>query len=212
MKNKKLLFTIAGVAVLGMVAILMTGARQSGWRHGDDRMSLPAPTVHASHALRLMDARLSTKSFDGTREIDEQTLSNILWAAWGMNSRGTRTIPTAGNRQDMSLYAVTPYGAYLYDAANNHLIEITDEDLRPVFARQGFVMDAYLTLVFVGRDVHNATLHAGSSYQNVSLYAAEIGLGAVVRGMFDRAEAAAALGIGEDEQVITTMTVGWPQN
>jgi len=212
MKNKKLLFVIVGIAILGLGAILLTSGARRDWRHGDDRMSLPTPTVQTSHVLRMIDARISTKSFDGNREINEQTVSNLLWAAWGVNSRGTRTIPTARNRQDMSLYAVMPHGTFLYDAANNHLIEITDEDLRPLFAMQDFVMDAYLTLVFVGRDVPNATLHAGSSYQNVALYAAEIGLGTVVRARFEHDAVTAALGLDADEQIIITQTVGWPND
>ena len=174
--KKKLIYIIAGVAIIGVGAALFTGGVKLGTPAiGDARMSLPEPNIQGGAILRTINARKSTKEFD-KREISEQILSDVLWAAWGVNSDGKRTIPTSRNRQDLTVYAIMPHGAFLYDAPNNELVEITGEDLRPLFATQDYVMDAYLTLVYVGTDIPNATLHAGSAYQNVALYAADAGL------------------------------------
>ena len=208
---KKLIFVIIGVAILGIGVTILFTKRNSDQEIGNKRLPLPIPDVVNTASLRLIDARVSTKTFDSEREIDQQIISEILWAAWGVNSNGKRTIPTSRNRQDLAVYAVMPHGAFLYDAMNNNLIEITNKDLRPLFATQDYVMDAFLTLVYVGTDIPNATLHAGSAYQNVALYAVEMGLGTVIRAMFDRDTVHSALGLKSTEQPIITQTIGWPK-
>jgi nitroreductase len=167
--------------------------------------ALPTPSVDGGF-LALADARMSSRAFD-TREIDEQTTSDIMWAAFGKNSRGTRTIPTAMNEQNLKVFAIRADGAFLYDGKN--LRRVSDDDLRPLFAGQGYVMDAPLTLLFVGPDTEYSRMHAGSAYQNVALYCAEKGIGNVVRGMFDKAAVHGALKLGTDEVAIISQTIGW---
>jgi serine/threonine protein kinase len=50
------------------------------------------------------------------------TLSNLLWAAFGINRPdGRRTAPSAMNWQEVSIYVATPEGVYIYDAKDNAL-------------------------------------------------------------------------------------------
>lgn len=170
---------------------------------------LPAPQT--SGGVSLMEAvqkRHSAREFSAEK-IDDQTLSDILYVAWGISHDGKRTIPTSMNKQNLAVYAVMPDGAWLYDAAGNRLLQITSDDLRPLFDRQDYMKDAQLTLVFTGTDPRNSPLHAGSAYQNVGLYAASRGLNNVVRGWFDRDGVAKALNLKPDE-VIISQTLGWP--
>ncbi|MCL2673609.1 MAG: nitroreductase family protein, partial [Alphaproteobacteria bacterium] len=74
---------------------------------------------------------------------------------------------------------------------------------------QAFVLDAPLTLLFVGSDRQFSPMHAGSSYQNVALYCAEAGLGEVVRAHFDKAAVEKALGLAQNEFAIVSQTIGW---
>ncbi len=64
------------------------------------------PTPERGGGMPLMQAlneRRSVKEFDN-RQIDDQTLSEILWAAYGVNrSGGLRTIPTAMNQDRKSV-------------------------------------------------------------------------------------------------------------
>ena len=170
---------------------------------------LPAPQT--SGGIPLMEAvqkRHSAREFSAEK-IDDQTLSDILYAAWGISHDGKRTVPTSMNKQNLAVYAVMPDGAWLYDAGGNRLIQVTAEDLRPLFDRQDYMKDAQLTLVFTGTDPRNSPLHAGSAYQNVGLYAASRGLNNVVRGWFDRDVVAKALNL-KPEEVIISQTIGWP--
>ena len=184
-------------------------------------MSLLAPTSHAAEIMKLpavdktsgkplmevINIRKTDREFS-KKELDEQTLSDILWVAYGTNNHETRTIPTARNQKNMKVYAVMANGAWLYDGEKHQLELVVKDDLRPLLAKQDFVKDAALTIVYTGSDKEYSTLHAGSSYQNVSLYAASKGIGAVVRGLFDKDEIGKALKLPKEEFAITTITVG----
>jgi nitroreductase len=156
--------------------------------------------------LKTMDARESTRSFS-TRPLDDKTTDEILWAAFGKNGRGTRTIPTARNQQDLKVFAIRADGAFFYDGEK--LNKVSDKDLRPLFASQPYVMDAPLTLVFAGADKRFAPMHAGSSYQNVALYCAENGIGNVVRGYFDAQGVERELNLPKGEFAIISQTIGY---
>lgn len=158
--------------------------------------------------MEALEARKSSRDFTG-KDIDGQTLSEILWVAYGKNSRGTRTVPTARNQLDLNVYAIMKDGAWRYDGEKHVLIKVDDKDLRPVLATQDYVKNAALTLVFTGKDPHYAALHAGASYQNVGLYAAAKGLKNVVRGGIDNEAVGKALHLSGGEKVLISTTIGY---
>jgi len=159
-----------------------------------------------SGILKTMDARMTVREFS-SKPIDDKTMGEILWAAFGKNSHGPRTIPTAKNAQNLKVFAIRADGAFFYDGEK--LDKVSDNDLRPLFADQAFVLDAPLTLLFVGSDRMFSPMHAGSAYQNVALYCAERGLGNVVRANFAKAGVERALGLAEGEFAIISQTIGW---
>jgi len=76
-----------------------------------------------------------------TREISEknlslQTLSNLLWAACGVNRKKMpfgvcgRTAASASNSQEIDIYVALQEGTYLYDANNHELNPVAAGDLR----------------------------------------------------------------------------------
>ncbi len=152
-----------------------------------------------------------------------QVLSNLLWAAWGINRpEGKRTVPTANNKQGMDVYAITAKGAYHYDAASNTLKQVADKDLRALTGRQDFVAKAPLNLVYVSDyakmgstadqdKMRYSGAHAGFMGQNVYLYCASEGLGTVIRAWFDGPALARALKLRPDQKVILCQTVGYPK-
>lgn len=176
-----------------------------------DPVKLPAPDLTGGMPLmQAMKERKTERAFS-TEALDDQTLSDILWTAWGYNRPDKRTIPTARNRQNMEVYVLKADGAFRYDARANSLIPVTAQDLRPFAAKQDFVLNAPVTLLFVAdEDDKYAGMHAGSAYQNVGLYCASKGLYNVVRGMIDRDALAKALGIEDEDDIIISQTVGKP--
>lgn len=85
-------------------------------------IKLPSPQKQGGEPLlQVLSKRASTRDFDTQKNIDSQTLSNLLWAAWGYNREDKRTAPSAMNRQEISLYIVMAQGVYLYDAKQNKL-------------------------------------------------------------------------------------------
>jgi SagB-type dehydrogenase family enzyme len=196
-------------------------------------LSLPAilaaqdiklPDPQRSGGMPLMDAlnkRQSTREFS-ERDIDTQTLSNLLWAGWGFNREtGKRTAPSSQNLQEMDIYVVRHDGFYLYDAKNQSLIKLGEDDLRGATGTQNFVGGAPLNLVFVAdldkakaknfEDVPTASYaNTGFIAQNIYLYCASAGLAAVVRGSFP-SELGNKLKLMEHQRIILCQTIGWPK-
>jgi nitroreductase len=184
----------------------------------------PLPKPVASGGKPLMEAlaqRRSVRSFS-ERELPEQILSNLLWAAWGVNrpASGQRTAPSAHNRQPIDLYVITPKAAYLYEAKTHSLALAAEGDLRKLAGRQDFVYTAPLNLIYVedtarsGNDAQAAVwsgVTAGAIAQNVHLFCASEGLGTVVRGWVDPEPLAKALGLKPAQRVILAQTVGYPK-
>ncbi|GHT75226.1 hypothetical protein AGMMS50262_09900 [Bacteroidia bacterium] len=171
------------------------------------------PTPNKTGGKPLMEAindRRTTREFSD-KDLDEQTLSDLLWAAYGFNREEMRTAPSANNKQEFTIYAVTKSGVYAYDAAANTLIQKVKGDFRAKTGGQDFVAVAPLNLVYVA-DLTKGGAPAsdvGFISQNVYLYCASADLGTVVRGWFDKAEVKEALQLSETEEPVLTQTVGY---
>jgi len=111
-------------------------------------LELPAP--QKTGGMPLMEAlakRVTVRAFD-TTDISLQQLSNLLWASFGVNRPdGKRTAPSANNKQEVDIYVLLKKGAYVYDAQNNKLNQVTPEDLRSQATDQRFA-DAPVQLIF----------------------------------------------------------------
>ncbi len=173
--------------------------------------TLPAPNVKGGQPLMETLANRKTIRDLSDQAIDNQTLSELLWSAWGISHGEKRTIPTSQNKQNLKVYVTKADGTWLYNAKDNRLEQVSNQDLRALMAKQDFVKTAPITLIFTGTDAKNSPMHAGSAYQNVGLYCASQGLGNVVRGYLDREAVEKALKLPSEEKVIITQTIGWPK-
>ena len=175
---------------------------------------LPKPNMVGGKTLmQSLQERRTAREF-GRRAVNEQTLADMLWAAVGVNRQdGKRTIPTARDSQDLSVYVMKYDGVWLYDAKAHKLIQVSDKDLRSLMATQEFAQDAALDLVFVSTNENPmyGAMHAGSAYQNVGLYCADKGLNNVVRGLFDKEAVAKELKLDENQYVVVSQAIGWPK-
>ena len=189
---------------------------------GQELKSVALPTPQTSGGKPLMQVlkeRKSVRDF-GPEQLSKQTISNLLWAAWGINREdGHRTAPSASNRQEIDVYVVIADGAYLYDAQANALKPVAPGDLRKFTGTQAYVADAPLNLVHVadtaklgGDDAARlATANADTGFiaQNVYLFCASEGLGTVVRGSVNRDDLGKALNLRAAQRITLAQSVGY---
>lgn len=175
-------------------------------------IKLPEPDKSETASLmQALEARHSDRAF-ADKDISLQELSTVLWAAYGTNRPdGKRTIPTAMNEKDLSVYVFNKDGIYLYDADENLLKQISDKNQLSLFQKQDYMTNVPVVLVYVGSGEDYAAMHAGSAYQNVGLYAAAHNMANIVRGYFDRDGVAKALKLGKNQRVIISQAIGWPE-
>lgn len=181
---------------------------------------LPEPQTEGGVPLmKALKERKSAREFSSD-ELPRQLLSNLLWAAWGINRPdGRRTAPTAVNWQEIDLYVILQSGAYLYDAEANALKKVTDRDLRKEAGTQEFVAEAPVNLVYVADtskmrgDEPTRILYYGASTgaiaQNVYLFCASQGLATVVRALIDREVLAKSLLLRPEQRITLAQTVGF---
>ena len=190
---------------------VLAGAMLPCWAGGEEK-ALPAPVM--TGGMPLMEAiaqRQSARDYDTTRAIDDQTLAEILWVAWGRNLHGKRTIPTSRNLQNMQLFVLTPTGTWEYDGMAHKLIKINDKNLIPLCERQDFVKNAPLHLLYTCLDDRGGENHVGSAYQNVYLYCTSRGLSTVIRAMIDKEGLKQGVGLPDNHSVIVHQCIGWPK-
>lgn len=178
--------------------------------YANNNILLPNP-IRESDLMNTIDLRVSSRHFSN-KEISVQVLSDILWAAYGVNKNGTRTIATAKNEQNLKLFVVYKGAVWYYDAFTNSLVKVTNENVMDDIAKQNFVYEAPINLIYVGSDVDYSTFHAGSASQNVYLYATKNGLSTIVRGLIDKEALKKKLKLTADEFVIINQVVGYPKN
>lgn len=177
----------------------------------EDIETLPAPqTTGGKPLMDALSERKSERSFS-ERELDAQTTSNLLWAAFGINrpGEGKRTAPTASNKQNIYIYVLRPDGAWMYDPKSNSLRHVVNEDLRYMLL-QSSARNAPFTLLYVAQDDANSRMHAGSLYQNVGLFCASAGLNNAVRMSIDARSLNQALKLTDGNEVLISQTVGYP--
>ena len=160
---------------------------------GAEEIVLPKVDLNAGKPLMQCFAlRRSSRNFVD-KKLPLQMISEILFAADGINRPdGHKTVPTALNKQNQTVYAVTADGVYFYNNKKHSLILVNKGDFRKDCGMQPFHASASLILVYVsdmaavGNTPEQKALfagnHSGSASQNVYLYAASQGLSTVICG------------------------------
>lgn len=184
-------------------------------------VTLPQPQTDGGRPLMLvLKDRKTTRDFAADK-LSPQVLSNLLWAAFGVNRPdGRRTAPSAMNRQEIDIYVATSDGLFIYNAQANRLDPVLAQDVRAATGTQPFVAMAPLNLVYVAdlakagsepdADLYTAA-DTGFIAQNVYLYCASEGLATVVRGSVDRVALAKAMKMRPEQKIILAQTVGYPK-
>ena len=183
--------------LLAFTALILTSMAM-----GQNSIELPAPVK--TGGMPLMEAlskRATDRLMDPARSLDEQQLSNLLWAAWGINRPdGRRTAPSALNRQEIDIYLIGRRDAYRYDAAEHELVGVAEGDFRRDVNSQDYTKTCDWILVY----------DAGLIAQNVYLYGASEGLAVVVHMSINRDVIARALKLGASQHIVLAQSVGLP--
>jgi SagB-type dehydrogenase family enzyme len=211
--------------ILSAVAmVLFAGLAPGAFAEEPAAVPLPPPQTDGGKPLmQALKLRASARAF-APDPLPAQTLSNLLWAAWGVNrpADGKRTAPSARNWQEIDIYVVMEKGAYLYDATAHQLKPVVSGDIRAAAGTQDFVKDVPVNVVFVADpkrmkgappDQVQAYAFADAAFigQNVYLFCASEGLATVLRASVDRAAFAKAVKLADDQLVVFAQSVGYPK-
>jgi nitroreductase len=199
-------------------------------------IALPAPVLGDGRTLlEALKMRCTSRDIGGEK-IPLQALSDILWAAQGVN-RATgpfgdpgRTAGSASNSREIRVYVLMEEGTYLYEPEPHRLTPVAAGDIRRLAigrGQQDAGAQAPVRLVYVvdiERFQHSGFPEPGlydpeiqKSYyfvdtglvaENVYLAAASVGLGAWFHNC-DKEAFEQAVGLGPDLRPVFGQTIGY---
>ena len=200
---------------------------------------LKPETDKGESVFKALQKRQTTREISD-KKISLQILSNLVWAACGVNREkgpfgiSGRTSATASNSQEIDLYVAMKEAIYLYDPFKHTLIPVIEGDLRSLAIGRGqasFGDKAPVRLIYIA-DINKLTNTAGykepglldsetqKSYYfvdtgimaaNVYLYAASEGLASWFHNC-NKSALSAKLNLRADQRVLFGQTVGYPAN
>ncbi len=197
-------------------------------------ITLPKPeTDGGKSVLAALKERKTTRNISA-RQLPPQVLSNLLWAAFGVNrEKGSfgkpgRTAASASNSQEIDLYVVLPAGVYLYEAAAHRLRPVIAGDFRGRAGR-GAAASAPVNILYVvdlsrydagpgqpDRRIGEAEVQKSYYYTDTGLIAANVYLFAASQGLAawfhncNKDAAAKDFKLRSEQRVLFAQTVGYP--
>ncbi len=215
----------AAMAVLSTLVVASAGGIAAA--EAPPIVALPPPrTTGGMPLLDALKARHSTRAYT-ERTLSRQTLSDLLWAADGINRSqdGFRTAPSSHSYFDVVLYLAMADGVWVFDPKAHRLIRHMTDDLRGLTTTgQDFVKTVPLNVIYVsdasrmGKDVSasdrllNGIADSAVIAQNVYLFCASAGLGAVVRASVPGAALARRMQLKPTQAIYLAQSVGYPKS
>ena len=203
-----------------------------------EAIKLPRPTRTRGKSLsQALEQRRTTREIS-EKKLPLQLLSNLLWAACGVNRKKGpfgipgRTAASASNSQEIDVCVATEEGIYFYNPFHHVLLPVVEGDLRELAIGPGqksMIGKAPVHLIYVV-DLHRLTHTAGfqepglqdpeiqKSYYfvdtgliagNVYLFAASEGLASWFHNC-NKAALSKKLRLRSEQRVLFGQTVGYP--
>jgi hypothetical protein len=204
-----------------------------------DPIILPAPvrkggkTILETLQLRQTHREISSK------ELPRQVLSNLLWAAFGVNrekaafNKPGRTAPSASNSQEIDLYVALKDGLYLYEAFPHQLTPIRAGDFRMLSCSRraaNLTGNTPVNIFYVADlsrydlgpnqpdpsigdpEVQKSYYYTDTGFiaQNINLFAASEGLATWFHNC-DTTSIAAEFKLRPNQRVLFAQTIGYPK-
>ncbi len=197
-------------------------------------IKLPKPESDGGKSvLAALKERKTTRNISA-RELPPQVLSNLLWAAFGVNreqgsfGKPGRTAASASNSQEIDLYVALPEGVYLYEAPGHRLAPVVAGDFR-ARAGRGAAASAPVNIFYVvnlsrydtgpgqpDRRIGEPEVQKSYYYTDTGLIAGNVYLFAASQGLAawfhncNREAAARDFKLRADQRVLFAQTVGYP--
>lgn len=188
----------------------------------DIKLNEPVKTGGIS-VMEAFAKRQSSSEFSD-KELSIQDLSNLLWAANGINREdGKKTAPSAQNSQDIDVYVALPNAVYKFDAQANNLILISEGDYRGLAGGKKdnplppsilyIVADASTYKPSAYNSIEHITdmnkVDAGIVSQNISIFCSGMGLGTKPRAQMNHAELKKVLKLSDSQTLMLNHPVGY---
>jgi hypothetical protein len=216
-----------GLRLAGFIHVLTLACASLAFSQQVQPVQLPDPQTKGGKPLmQALRERKSSRAYS-TEELPQQILSNLLWAACGINRPPNgRTTPTSSGRHEIDVYVASSEALYLWDPKANILTPVLAKDIRDLTGREEFASTAAVNIIYVidlarggkwakMRTPEEMEFYTGADTgvicQNVYLYCASEGLATVVRGNVDRAALAKAMGLRPDQKIALAQSVGYPK-
>jgi len=225
LKNNFWKTVIFGFAAgIGLCMLLWSSGNEvSKSSQGD--WKLPAPKKKGKVSLEeALSLRRSSKEGFSSKELKEEEIGQILWAARGVNRpEGKLTSPSAAGRYAVSVYVATREGTFLYIPETHSLSLVDKKDIRKDVGTQEHVKTAPVILMFVAdfsklpegfpneRKLSLTSAEAGTIGENVYLQCAALKLGACFVASVDKEFLKTALNFGEEIEPLFIMPIGHPR-
>jgi nitroreductase len=212
-------------------AVLMTGGLSPAFAQELKPIQLLAPQLDGGRPrMQVLKDRRSTRWYSA-KKIPLQILSNLLWAAVGINRPhvGLRTAPQRLSSGGIDIYVATADGVFFYEAKENALNPVVAEDVRNLSGQQyppsgmygGPVGEAPVNLIYVWDGLKNSRYSdelnlclafslTGFISQNAYLYCASEGLMTVVRHWFAKPALEKKMKLRPEQYATLVQSVGYP--
>ena len=239
MKNKMDRKTfIKTIPAIGMMIGTKIGISQDLYGTNQDLQPilLPEPDKDGGKSvLAALNERKTNRNIS-SKKLPIQVLSNLLWAAFGVNreiasfNKPGRTAPSASNSQEIDLYVALQEGVYIYKAVNHELSPVVAGDFRARSGRRSaatapvnifYVVDR--TKYYLGEgqpdrsigdpEVQKSYYYADTGFiaQNVYLFAASQGLAAWFHNC-DKENTIKEFKLRPEQSILFAQTVGYAEN
>jgi nitroreductase len=197
-------------------------------------ITLPKPDMDGGKSvLAALKERKTTRNISA-KELPAQVLSNLLWAAFGVNrERGSfgkpgRTAASASNSQEIDMYIALPEGVFLYEAAPHRLAPVIAGDFRSRAGRSA-AASAPVNIFYVAdlarydtgpgqpdRKIGDPEVQKSYYYTDTGLIAGNVYLFAASQGLAtwfhncNKEAAAKDFKLRSEQRVLFAQTVGYP--
>jgi hypothetical protein len=207
----------------------------SGSTQDLEPISLPKPQTDGGKSVLAAIQERKTIRNISAEKLPLQVLSNLLWAAFGVNRENGkgpfgqvgRTAASASNSQEIDLYVALPEGVYLYEAVPHRLTPVVSGDFRARSGRRAaarapvnifYIVDIakYSKAPFQEPGLRDPEIQKSYYYVatgliagNVYLFAASQGLAAHFHNC-DKQNTAREFKLRPEQRVLFAQTVGYP--
>ena len=233
MNRRTFVKTLPGLTVLASTSSVVAQEPSNATTPLESITLLKPQTEGGKSVLAALQERRTIRSIRSD-PLPPQMLSNLLWAAFGVNrERGAfgkpgRTAASASNSQEIDLYVALPEGTYRYEAVPHRLTPVVAGDFRARAGRGGAAA-APVNIFFVAdltrydqgpgqpdRRIGDPEVQKGYYYvatgliaSNIYLFAASQGLAAWFHNC-NRDAAAKDFKLRPEQRVLYAQTVGYP--